>query len=232
MFTAHILNALLNGDFAGALNAGLGALFEGAQDAIKDFFKDKDPREEFQNELKNFVKGLYEDWVPAAGELDRIADDVKQLADDVKSFGEDVVSSIADTVNGALDTGQIPAQSDGGLGQTHDIFTPKDDAVPEMPVGTLPGMGSDAAGMPRDGGDAGGDGGGSSSGGSSSGGSPTPLGGTGAPAGGTGTSSTTPPTAADLGVEPNSYIEYQPNQGQVQITHPDGSTETRPWPPQ
>ena len=82
--------------------------------------------------------------------------------------------------------------------------------------------------MPRACGDAGGYGGGSSSGGSSSSGT-TPLGGTGA-AGGTGSSTTTPPTASDLGVDPGSYVEYQPNQHQVQITYPDGSTETRPWP--
>lgn len=230
MLTTHILEALLNGDLSGALSAGLGAVFGGAKDALKDLFKDKDPREEFKKELKNFVKGLYEDWVPAAGQLDRIADDIKDLAKDVETFGKDVVSSIADTVNGALDTGQIPAQTDGGLGQTHDIFTPKDSSIPDMPVGTLPGMGSDAAGTSRDGGDAGGYSSGSSSGGSSPSGGTTPLGGTGDAPGAPGSDTTQPPTASDLGVDPNSYIEYQPNQHQVQITYPDGTTETRPWP--
>jgi len=231
VLAAHILDAFLD-RLPGWLSSALGAFGGGAWNALKDMFKDKDPRQEVKRELKNFVKGLYEDWVPAAGELDRIADDIKQLADDVKSFGEDVVGPISDSVAGALGSGQIPAQSDGGLGATHDIFTPKDDSIPEMPVGTLPGMGSDGAGMPRDGG---GSSAGSGSGGSSAGSGTTPLGGSGSapsgsPAGGAGTS-TNPPTAADLGVDPNAYVEYQPNQGQVQITYPDGSTETRPWPP-
>lgn len=229
MFTAHILSALLDGVLSNVLPAGLGAFFQGAWNALKSKVKDLDPRNEVKKDLKNFVKGLYEDWVPAAGELDRIADDIKDLAKDVETFGKDVVGPIADTVAGALDTGQIPAQTDGGLGATHDIFTPKDDSIPEMPVGTLPGMGSDAAGTSRDGG---GYSSGSSSGGSSPSGGTTPLGGTGAASGapGTDTSTTTPPTAADLGVDPNAYVEYQPNQHQVQITYPDGTTETRPWP--
>ena len=60
-----------------------------------------------------------------------------------------------------------------------------------------------------------------------------------APASGSGTSSpgsggTEPPTAGDLGIDPNSgaYIEYQPSLNQVVITYPDGTTETRPWPAQ
>ena len=231
MFTAHILSALLDGVLSNVLPAGLGAFFQGAWDALKSKFKDLDPRKEVKKELKDFARRIYEDWVPAAGELDRIADDIKDLAKDVETFGKDVVGPVAQTIGDALGSGQIPAQTDGGLGATHDIFTPKDSSIPDMPVGTLPGMGSDAAGMPRTGGD-GGYSSGSSSGGSSASGGTTPLGGTGAASGasGTGTSTTTPPTAADLGVDPNAYVEYQPNQHQVQITYPDGTTETRPWP--
>jgi hypothetical protein len=229
MLEIHILEAVLNGDLSGALSAGLGGLFEGAQNALNDLLNDKDPREEVKRELQDFVKRLYEDSVPAAGELDRVAQDIQELANDVKTFGSDVVSTIANTVQGALDSGQLPAQTDGDLGATHDIFTPKDSAVPSMPVGELPGMGSDAAGTPRDGG-GGGDGGSSADGGGGGVHGTTPLGGSG-PAPDAGGSPTQPPTASDLGVDPNSYIEYQPNQGQVQITYPDGTTETRPWPP-
>ena len=231
MFTAHILSAFLDAVFKNLLPTALGAALATAKNALKSNFKDLDPRKEIKKELKDFAKRMYEDWVPAAGELDRIADDIKELAKDVETFGKDVVGPVAQTIGDALGSGQIPAQTDGGLGATHDIFTPKDSSVPEMPVGTLPGMGSDAAGMPRTGGDGGGYSGGSSSGGSSASGGTTPLGGTGAASGASGTgTSTTPPTASDLGVDPNAYVEYQPNQHQVQITYPDGSTETRPWP--
>jgi len=227
MLETDILEAVLTGDLSKVLPSVLGSLSAGAQNAIKGLLKDKDPREEVKRELQDFVKRYFQDWVPAAGELDRIAQDIHELADDVKTFGADVVSSIASAVQGALDSGQLPAQTDGGLGATHDIFTPKDSAVPSMPVGTLPGMGSDAAGTSRDSG--GGDYGGSSGGGGGTQGT-TPVGSSG-PAPDAGGSSTQPPTASDLGVDPNSYVEYQPNQGQVQITYPDGTTETRPWPP-
>lgn len=110
-----------------------------------------------------------------------------------------------------------------------------------MDVGTLPGMGTDAVGTSRSGdggyGDSGGGYGGSGSSGSSQGGT-TPLGGSGSGSGsGTsspGSGSTEPPTAGDLGIDPNSgaYIEYQPSLNQVVIIYPDGSTETRPWPAQ
>jgi hypothetical protein len=156
---------------------------------------------------------------------------VNQLLKDVQSEAQDVFKPIADAVGDALGDGQIKPQGDGGLGKTAEDFT-QGGNVPAPPMGDMPGISTEGAGTSRDGGDYGG--GGGSSGGSSGGGSQgtTPLGGSsgGSPGSGTGTQ---PPTAGDLGLDPNSnaYIEYQPNQGQVQISYPDGTTETRPWPP-
>ena len=211
----HILEAFLHGDFS-SLWPPLAAVFTGAYNALKD--KWNEIRDEFDplEQLKKFVKGYYDDLVPS--QFERIRKDIETLKNEVEQFGKDVVQQIADAVNQALDTGEIaPVAADGGLGAAHDIFTP-DGQVP-MDFGTLPGIDEQGGGMNRD---AGGGGGGGYSGGTggSGGGGTTPVGG-----------GTQPPTTSDLGVEPGSYIEYQPNQGQVVITHPDGTTETRPWPP-
>jgi hypothetical protein len=236
MLVGHVLEALLNGDFSSLLPSALSSFIDGAKDALKEKLNELNPAKEVMKDLKDWAKSQFEDWMPDALELERIEKDINNLLKDVETWGKEVVSDIGNTVQNALGSGQIPAQTDGGLGQTHDIFTP-DGEVP-MDVGTLPGMGTDAAGTSRaaDGGygDSGGYGGSGSSG--SSQGGTTPRGGSGS---GSGTSSpgsggTQPPTAGDLGIDPNSgaYIEYQPSLNQVVITYPDGSTETRPWPAQ
>ena len=63
-------------------------------------------------------------------------------------------------------------------------------------------------------------------GGGGGGGTPPVVGGQGSQPQSGGGTGTAPPTAADLGIDPKSgaYIEYQPGQGQVQITYPDGTT--------
>ena len=240
MLVGHVLEAVLNGDLSALIPPGLSSMIDGAKDAINEELNKLNPAKEFMNDLENWAKNQFEDWMPDASELERIEKDINGLLKDVETWGKNVVSDIGNTVQDALGSGQIPAQTDGGLGQTHDDFTPQGQ-VP-MDVGTLPGMGTDAAGTSREGdggyGDSGGGYGGSGSSGSSQGGT-RPLGGSGS--GGwhghsrhSGSGGTEPPTAGDLGIDPNSgaYIEYQPSLNQVVITYPDGTTETRPWPAQ
>jgi len=212
----HILEAFLNGDFS-SLWPPLAAVFTGAYKELNSIFNDI--RDEFDplKQLKDYAKSYYDDIVPS--QIERIRKDIENLYDEVKQFGADVVQDIANAVNQGLDTGEVnPTAPDGSLGQARDIYTP-DGEVP-MDVGTLPGIDIQGGGMNRDAG----------GGGYSGGGGTTPAAG-GSGSGSSGSSGTQPPTAGDLGVEPGSYIEYQPTAGQVVITHPDGTTETRPWPP-
>jgi hypothetical protein len=239
MLVGHVLEAWLDSVLSSLIPPALGSFIDGAEDALKEKLNELNPAKEFVDNLKDWAKNKFEDWMPDPLELERIEKDINELLKEANTWKNEVVSDINNTVQNALGTGQIPAQTDGGLGQTHDIFTP-DGEVP-MDVGTLPGMGTDAVGTSRSGdggyGDSGGGYGGAGSSGSSQGGT-TPLGGSGSGSGsGTsspGSGSTEPPTAGDLGIDPNSgaYIEYQPSLNQVVITYPDGSTETRPWPAQ
>ncbi|MGH9547712.1 MAG: hypothetical protein ACRD23_21070 [Terriglobales bacterium] len=234
MFAGFLLNAWKTGDYKSLFYAGLGAVVDIAKDAIDDELNELNPATEFIDTLKDWAKNEFEDFVPDAAELERIENDISSLLNDVTTWGQGVVSDIGDTVQGALGSGEIPAQTDGGLGQTHDDFTP-DGPVP-MDVGTLPGMETDAVGTSRsddgEAGDSGGSYGGSGSSASSQGGT-TSLGGSGTGSSSPGSGNAEPPTAGDLGIDPNSgdYIEYQPTLNQVVITHADGTTETRPWPP-
>ena len=236
MLVGHVLEAVLNGDLSALLPSALSSIIDGAEDTLKETLNELNPEKEFMKDLKDWAKNQFEDWMPDASELERVEKDINDLLKDVNTWGKEVVSDIGDTVQNALDSGQIPAQTDGGLGQTHDIYTP-DGEIP-MDMGTLPGMGTDAVGTSRSGdggyGDSGGGYGGSGSSGSSQGGT-TPVGGSGSSSGTSNSGSgdgTQPPTAGDLGIDPNAYIEYQPTLNQVVITYPDGSTETRPWPAQ
>ena len=218
----HILEAFLKGD-PRALWAGAGAVLSGGWDALKDKWNDFVDDATGRKDVEDYVKDLIDNLLPDPEMWEHTREKLEELYENAKSEGEEVVKEIADTVKDALDTGAIDQQGDGGLGQTHDIWTPEADGVPDMPVGDLPGIGGSSAGAPRDGGDYGG-GGGDYGGGGSSGGGTTPLGGdSSAPP----TSSSAPPTAADLGLPEGSYVEYQP--GQMVITYPDGTTEVRPW---
>lgn len=245
MFLTHILAAFLQGDPESLLAAGLGAMLQGAKKALDGVINDHNPVNEVENTLKDWAKNLYEDVMPDPEDLNEVVDRVKEVYESVKSEGETVFQDIANDVNSALGTGQIPDEGDAGLGQTHDNFTPGGD---QFSVGQTPGIDIGGVGQNRTG-DGGGGGTGDvgyGGGSGSSGSSPTPLGVSGSGAGtssgerssssGGSSSSTgvTPPTASDLGIDANSgaYIEYQPSEGQVQITYPDGTTETRPWPPQ
>jgi hypothetical protein len=240
MIIGHVLEAFLSGDWQSLLSSGVGALSLGAQKALQNMLNDLNPIKEFQKTLTDWAKNQFQDWFPSADELQRAIDDTKSLLNDVKAEGKQVFSDINNTVQNALGSGGIPAQTDGGLGATHDNFTPQGD-VPTN-VGTIPGMGTNEVGPSHgsgggDDGSYGGSGSGSVTGTGSRG---TPLGGSGSGSGsgtGSGTSTSGPtttqqPTASDLGIDPNSgaYIEYQPSLGQVQIQYPNGTTETRPWP--
>lgn len=216
----HILEALLNGDPTGLL-AGGAAFLGGAWDALKEKFEEAGGWDAVQDMFEDFR----DEWLPDASTYERAREALDELLENVNEFRENVAEDIGDAVNDILDTGDVEAQADGGLGETHDIFTPETDGVPNPPVGEIPGVGTGGGGMNRDvdsgyGGDSGG-------GGGSSPDSPTPL----------GDSSPPPapdpygnaPTAEDLGVPEGSYIETRPD-GTVQITYPDGTTEVRTWP--
>lgn len=234
-----VLDCIKKGDLLGAAVGLLGILAGTGWTALNDTF---DVGKQILGDLKDFANRIFKAVAPDPDGLKKAWDDTNKLRKSVRDELGNVFTPIGNTVEGGLSTGDIPPQTDGGLGQTHDNFTPQGD-VP-FNVGTIPGMGTDGVGMSRgsDGGSGGGYGGGS--GGYGGGGSGTqPLGGSGTSSGtSTGGSSgdtsgsgvSTLPTASDLGIDPNSgaYIEYQPTANQVQITYPDGSKETRPWPPQ
>ncbi len=233
MFLSHILEAWLESVGKSLTAVGLGSALEHAKDALNEAL---DPVKRVEKTLKEFWDNHKEDWLPDPEGTEKVVERVKQLFEDIKTEGETVFEPIADDVKSALGSGQIPDEGDAGLGKTHDNFTPQGD---QFSVGQTPGIDIGGVGVDRSG-----DGGngnvsyGGDSGSGSTGSSPTPLGvsGSGTASSGGGSSSTTvpPPTASDLGLDPNSgaYVEYQPNQGQVQITYPDGTTEARPWPPQ
>jgi len=231
----HILEAILaaNGGtlFAAALATGL----QYAKDAADEHFN---PVNEVKKTLTDFVTNLLEGLGFDPDQVKEAAERTKKVYEAVKTEGESVFAPNSEAIGNAIATGQIPNMGDAGLGQTHDNFTPGGD---QFSVGQTPGIDIGGVGLNRSG--DGGDGnvgyGGGSGGGGSTGSSPTPLGGSGSGAGASGGGGSTstavaPPTAGDLGLDPNSgaYIEYQPTAGQVQITYPDGTTETRPWPPQ
>lgn len=212
----HILEAFLNGD-PSLLWGALGALGGGAWGEFKDKLKEwtgKDSVDEWLNELK-------EDWIPDATTWERIREDIEEALENVQTAGEEVFNDIGETIEEILGTGQVEPGGDGQLGETRDIWTPEDDSVPSMEGGEFPGIGPQGAGgYSSDGGGGGGSGG------------TTPLGETSPPSSDAPSGSTPPPTPEDLGLSPDSgaYIEYQPTDGQVKITYPDGTQEVRPWP--
>lgn len=239
MVVAHGLEAVLEflnqGNYLAAAGTLLSILGGVGWDALK---KEFDVGGQVLNDLKHFANDLFRSLAPDPDLVEKAKEDTERLLKSVENELGNVFTPIASNVQGGLATGDIPPQGDGGLGQTYDNFAPQGD-VP-INVGNIPGIGTDGAGMGRgsdSGGGGYGGGGGGYGGGGGGGGSPTPLGGSGSggdsgtPTGDSGVS--TMPTASDLGIDPNSgaYIEYQPTAGQVQVTYPDGSTETRPWPP-
>ena len=240
LVVAHGLEAVLEflnqGNYLAAAGTLLGVLGGIGWDAFK---KEFDVGGQVLNDLKNFANDLYNSLAPDPEGFKEAWDKTQELLKSVQEELGNVFTPIANTVEGGLSTGDLPPQGDGGLGQTYDNFAPQGD-VP-ISVGNIPGIGTDGAGMGRgsDGGGSGYGGSGGGGGGGYSGGSgPTPLGGASGAGAGSGGSAgdsgvSTMPTASDLGIDPNSgaYIEYQPSAGQVQVTYPDGSTETRPWPP-
>lgn len=227
----HVLEAFLNGDFS-SLWPPLAALLTGAYqqgEGLYNKYKDElDPLKE----MERWAKDYYDDIVPS--QMERIRKDVENLEKQAEQWKNEVVSDIANTVDQGLSEGTIAPQTDGDLGKTRDIFTPDGD-VP-MDVGTMPGMSSDGGGMDRSGGGSSSSGTSPSTGSSGGGSYPTGAGSSGGSnsPGGTansGGSGTQPPSAADVGAEPGDFVEYQPGQGQVVITHADGSQTTKPWPP-
>lgn len=231
MMIGHVLDAILSGDWTRLVDSGIGAALGGALDALKEKWKEESPWEN----TKKWAEKFFEDFIPSA--MNEVKERVEELYENVKDLGEEVFKEIGDEVRDILDTGEVQPQTDGHLGETHDIMTPETEVGGQdvgFDVGTIPGMGSGGAGTSRD---AGVDSGGSGYGGGGSGsGGTTPLGESG---GGEAPSGETPgeppsPTYEDLGLDPDSgaYIEYQPSEGQVQITYPDGTVETRPWPTQ
>lgn len=189
----------------------------------------RDIYDEIVDDIWNWVRAKVP-MGPAYGEaLKRSKEAAEAARDQIPVFEE-----IADAVGEGLSTGVLPPQTDGGLGQTHDNWTPDGD-VP-FDIGTVPGISSPGAGVDRSapaspGGDSGV---GAPSG---AGGGPTPLGDpsrsggadAGAPAG------SSPPTPEDLGIDPESgdWYQYYPEWGIVDVYNADGSLrETLAWPPQ
>lgn len=214
----HVLDALLEG----SLNAlGLGALPGFLSDPWGSF------RDELLEPFTNWAQDLIDNV--GASVYQEALERVRDLSDAVE-MTQEVFHDIGEAIQDALDSGETPPQTDGGLGQVHDNYTPDGD-VP-IDVGTLPGFSSGGAGLNRNDAGGGGGGGGGGQGAPSSGNSsPTPLGQSGGD-----TPSEQPmdsgPSLQDLGADPDSggFVEYQPGEGQAVVHYPDGTTETYPWP--
>ncbi|HEY0591815.1 MAG TPA: hypothetical protein VGF40_08610, partial [Thermoanaerobaculia bacterium] len=158
----------LEGQFDSLGSAISGGILGGAGDALKEKFQEWTGHDDVQE----YLDELLDDFLPDASTYEQAREKLGELVENFKEFGEDVVAEIGDVIEDILDTGAVPETTDGGLGETHDIFTPESD-VPNPPVGEVPGIGGSATGMDRDvGGPSGG--GGSSGGGGGS--SPPPLG--------------------------------------------------------
>jgi hypothetical protein len=215
----HIWEAFLNGDLTAVGSAIAGGLAGGAWDSLQEKINEWTGYDSVQE----WFNDLVDDLVPDVSTYEEARERLDELWENFTEFGEQVVQDIGDAVSDILDTGAIDAQTDGGLGETQDIFTPESDA-PDLTPGDLPGISVPETGMNRDAGGGGGSGYNSGGGGDS----PTPLGETGGSEAPPSDSAPPPPSAEDLGLPPGSFVEYQP--GQVVITYPDGTTETRPWP--
>jgi hypothetical protein len=144
MVTGHVLEAFLSGDWSSLISAGLGSLSDGAKKAFDDFLNKFNPSKEFKDDYKKWFKDQFDQWMPDPDEFHRIEDDINRLLKDVENEAKDVFGPISQTIENAVGSGQIPTQTDGGLGQTHEDFTPQGD-VP-FNIGTMPGMGTDAVG--------------------------------------------------------------------------------------
>ena len=97
------------------LPSALSSFIDGAKDALKEKLNELNPAKEVMKDLKDWAKSQFEDWMPDASELERIEKDINNLLKDVETWGKEVVSDIGDTVQNALGSGQIPAQTDGGV---------------------------------------------------------------------------------------------------------------------
>ena len=180
------------------------------------------------NDYKNWLRDKLSTYLPHGQAYEEAIDNVRDLADAVRTQGETVFKDIANNVNEGLATGVLPPGRDGGLGQTHDNFTPDGD-IP-FDVGTIPGIEVGGAGYDRHGGGSGADSAGGSTGDH---GGHTPLGGDGS-ADSPDWGGYPPPTYENLGIDPASgetFIPYS-EWGVVDIYNPDGSyKETQAWPP-
>ena len=193
--------------FSSAVGDGLNELFHG----IPAFAAN--PWESVRDELVAPFRERWEDFVsntvPSA--YTEMMDRVKDLAESIQTAGGEVFEDIARAVQSALDTGVIAPQTDGGLAETYDAFTPEG-KVPEIDFGPLPGISTAGGGVHRD------------RPGASAGSAPPP------PPPPSGQAADAGPTHEDLGLEPGTFFEYQPGEGVVVITHADGTQEVRPWP--
>ncbi len=86
MFVGHVLEAVLNGDLSALIPPGLSSIIDGAKDAINDELNKLNPAKEFMNDLENWAKNQFEDWMPDASELERIEKDINGLLKDVQTW--------------------------------------------------------------------------------------------------------------------------------------------------
>lgn len=217
--------AWLTGDLLAFGSAGVGAFLGGAKSAFDEKLKEWTGKDS----VEEYLSDLLDDFLPDASTYEEARERLDELVENFKEFGEQVVAEIGDVVGDILDTGAVPSTTDGGLGETHDIFTPESGA-PQAPTGDFPGVGGPGTGMNRN------TEGPSyetppSGGGGGGGGSTTPLGQTSPEPPATG-AAPSQPTFDDLGLDPDggAFYEYHPGDGEVVITYADGTTEVRPGP--
>ena len=89
MLVGHVLEAVLNGDLSALIPPALSSIIDGAKDALKEKLNELNPAKEFMNDLKNWAKNQFEDWMPDASELERIEKDINDSPEGRRDLGEE-----------------------------------------------------------------------------------------------------------------------------------------------
>ncbi len=76
MLVGHVLEAWLDSLLSSLIPPALSSFIDGAEDALKEKLNELNPAKEFVDNLKDWAKNKFEDWMPDASELERIEKDI------------------------------------------------------------------------------------------------------------------------------------------------------------
>lgn len=87
MLVGHVLEAWLDSVLSSLIPPALSSFIDGAEDALKEKLNELNPAKEFVDNLKDWAKNKFEDWMPDASELERIEKDINTLLKDTETWG-------------------------------------------------------------------------------------------------------------------------------------------------